>query len=338
MHRLRTWKSSASLGSRRSYMSKHKKQHYIPVSYLKAWCDENCPATQAPYIWIFDVDGTKPKKKAPENVLHETNMYTITQTDGGRNLVLEHGLRELEDKFCRIRRTMLRFNKQLAPREGTLLCAFMAAMYCRTPAMRDHWQAQWGSLLDRMGEMRRWMDSATEEERERASSIPDSSSASEDALSEEDVRNLHQQTLQRMLPSMMSTITPFMVKMNIAILNAPKDCYFLTSDNPCVLFDPDGHKRPPFYRSPGWAYPKIEVTLPISPNQMVFLNKQGVGGYRSVNRAMVDELNRRTRFHAYRSFICNKNETNPCWFNPGVEPEDSWEKTHPSRNRRHRPA
>ena len=37
-------------------------------------------------------------------------------------------------------------------------------------------------------------------------------------------------------------------------------------------------------------------------------------------------MNRRTRFSAYEYFIVNSNTKKDIWFDPGIEPEDSWEK------------
>ena len=35
----------------------HKKQHWVPESYLTAWCDPGTPADQEPYVWRFSKDG-----------------------------------------------------------------------------------------------------------------------------------------------------------------------------------------------------------------------------------------------------------------------------------------
>ena len=72
-------------------MAKHKKQHFVPQCYLKAWCDPTTPVDQDPYVWRFRKDGSDPRRKAPENIFHETDLYTIHRPGGGRDLVLEHG-------------------------------------------------------------------------------------------------------------------------------------------------------------------------------------------------------------------------------------------------------
>ncbi|MBO2970436.1 DUF4238 domain-containing protein, partial [Burkholderia pseudomallei] len=52
----------------------HKKQHYVPASYLKAWCDPDCPATHEPYVWVFERDGTSRHRRAPHKLFTETDM------------------------------------------------------------------------------------------------------------------------------------------------------------------------------------------------------------------------------------------------------------------------
>jgi hypothetical protein len=63
---------------------KHKNQHTVPQSNLKAWCDPNCPEGHEPYIWIGDKAGAGARKKAPAKVFTEKAFYTIRLVDGER--------------------------------------------------------------------------------------------------------------------------------------------------------------------------------------------------------------------------------------------------------------
>jgi hypothetical protein len=63
---------------------KHKRQHYVPKSYLQAWCDPNCPPGQTPYVWVFSKGGGRVRKKSPEKLFRETDMYTV-RTDAEGN-------------------------------------------------------------------------------------------------------------------------------------------------------------------------------------------------------------------------------------------------------------
>src|SRR5262252_2340563 len=159
-------------------MTSHKRQHFVPQSYLKAWCDPNTPAGQEPYVWRFNKDGSDPRRKAPENIFHETDLYTIHRADGERDLVLEHGLAGLESEFVTIRDATLARRGEITPRDHVMLCAFIAAAHARTPAQRDHHGAQWAEVLDMMERMREWAKTATPEQMRAASTIGRSSGPS----------------------------------------------------------------------------------------------------------------------------------------------------------------
>ena len=308
-------------------MTSHKKQHFVPQSYLRAWCDPNTPAGQEPYVWLFNKDGSVLRRKAPGNIFHETDMYTIHRADGGRDLVLEHGLAGLESEFVMIRDTKLSKGEKLTAREHVMLCAFIAASRARTPAQRDHHAGQWAEMREMMERMIEWGKTATPEQKRAAGSIARGSGP---RLDYEDVRRLAEKPMQTMLVPLIQAETPLLVPLDRLVLNSVGPG-FITSDHPCVWFDPEAHKRPPFYQAPALIYESIEITLPVSPRQLVLLNRRGLSGYRDVPERAVDELNRRTRFQCAEYFVSSSNATKPIWFDPGVEPEDSWRKRNPER-------
>jgi hypothetical protein len=83
------------------------RQHYVPSSYLKAWCEPETPTGQTPYVWIIAKDRSSTNKRAPDNIFKERELYTIRLPDGSRDLTLEEGLAGLEKDFCRIRREVI---------------------------------------------------------------------------------------------------------------------------------------------------------------------------------------------------------------------------------------
>jgi hypothetical protein len=108
----------------------HRKQHWVPSSYLGAWCDPDRPPKYDPYVWIFPKDGGNGQRKSPRNIFAETDFYTIHLPDGARDLSLEHGLATFETRFSRIRETRIdkrqplsaedkRVNKSLDIRDWT---------------------------------------------------------------------------------------------------------------------------------------------------------------------------------------------------------------------------
>ena len=136
--------------------------------------------------------------------------------------------------------------------------------------------------------------------------------------------------MQTMLVPMVQEATPLLMRLDLMVLVSPGPA-FITSDNPCVWADPAAHKRPPAYQSPALIYPSIEITLPVSPRQLILLHRQGRSGYFKPSDRAVDEFNRRTRFACTQHFVCESNAKKPTWFDPGVEPEDSWRKRNPER-------
>jgi hypothetical protein len=307
----------------------HKKQHFVPVCYLKPWRDPAAPTDHAPYVWIFDHEGGNPRRKAPENILHETDMYTVEIPGSRRSLVLEHGLQELESTFTRIRNSKINFARSLEDREHVLLCAFVAATQTRTRASREHHRKLWEHPLRMMEDMMEWATTATpEQKRNAARTIPRTSESDRGSLNYEQVKALHENPLQHILAPMIKTLTPLLYKLDMAVLETDDEVGFITSDHPCVWSDPEGYKRPPMYRGPALMYPSIEITMPISPRHCLFLNRGGMTGYITVSPQLLDSVNRTTRFGSDEHFIVRTNFTKSTWFDPGVEPDDSWEKMH----------
>lgn len=315
-------------------MKSHKKQHYIPRSYLRAWCDPHTPAKQTPYVWQFSKDGSEAKKKAPENIFHENDMYTIDEPDGGRDLGLEKGLSTIEHGFCLVRDKKLKDRKPLTGDDHVVLCAFVAAMSARTKAWRDHQAGQWSNVLEMANRVREQARTMTPEQRKAFSqfSPPPASGRRDTSLSHEQVEQLATKPLQRLLIPNVRVMLPLMRQMRMAVIETKSSPGFITSDHPCCWFDPEAYKRPPFWRSPALAYPSIEITLPLSPQQTLWLTWGGLTGYIPVADSVAEELNRRSRFHAHEYFIVNANVKKSVWFDRGVEPEDSWEKTHAAQS------
>ena len=294
----------------------------MPKGYLKAWCDPSAPKKYTPYVWIFSKDGNTVKNRSPHNLFHENNFYTIKRADGERDLTLEHGLSGLEGQFCALRDKKLKFRQNITPKEHIILCAFIAAMRARTKIMQAHQQEQWLGALEKMEKMREWARTATPEEKKIMAGLPRGREQKRQSLSYNEVKKVAEEPIQHLLLPSISIETPLLCEIDFVILETDIQPGFITSDNPCVWSDPEAYKRPPFYRTPGLMYESIEITLPISPHQAILLNRKGINGYISVKDNAVDNLNKKTRFNAYKHFIVNSNYKKDIWFDPGTEQED----------------
>ncbi len=316
-------------------MSKHgkikayAKQHFVPQCYMKRWHDPEAPKgpKSSPYVWVFDRDGSRPRNKSPINLFQETDIYTIPLPDGGRNLYLEHGLQELEDKFTRIRNT--KFDRGIWPsnEEIAWVLAFVATVRERTASHRDFQKEQWGGIRKRMEEMQEDLKTATPKQLDSMRRIGGVHGSGKDGMTLDQVRRLEELPIQTMMGPVLKTVLPIFSRMHMAVLCTEDNLGFVTTDEPCTWFNPDAHKFQPMFRGPGLGMRNIEVTLPISPKQCLLLTHSDEWrGFIPIEPHVVDELNRRHIGHCDKAFIACRNETRQVWFEDRPLPEDSWEK------------
>lgn len=305
-------------------MKHHVKQHYVAKSYLAAWCDAATPKGHQPYVWAFPSEGGEPRKRPPEKLFFERDMYTRTIVIPGvleaRDLRIEAGLSNLEDSFVRLRRDFLDQRKPLPAVPALKLLAFVASQQWRTPGAREHIRAQWTPVLDLVNKMEASARRATPEQ--LAAMVHTSlGRGSGPSMGKEDVERLIDSPLQETLPSNIEVLTPHLAKLNLAILWAAEEPGFITSDEPCVWFDPAAHKRPPMFQGPALMWPTLEITMPLTPRCMLFLSRDGPTDYLDVPRSIVDELNRRTRAYANEHFVSSSSNANPLWYDRGTPPQ-----------------
>ncbi len=310
-----------------------KRQHYVPRSYLSAWTDPAVPPDKEPWVWLFPAEGRMGSRKSPKNIFEETDFYTIHRADGARDLVLEDGLCGLEGAFVTIRHKLARHEK-LTRREYAHLLAFVAAMDSRTKATREFDRGQWQKVLDLMDRYEEAWQRSTPEQRQSMAGMTGGLTRKhrhergEPTLGYDDVKTLVANPMEHNFGARMNSLLPFLERMNLVIIETADPVGFITSDDPCVIYDPEAYKRSPMFRAPALALPSVEITLPLSPRQLLILSWWDIAApFVPVPERIVDSFNRRTRFYAHEHFVVNQNVTKGIWFEPGQEPENSWEKT-----------
>jgi len=310
-----------------------KAQHFVAKGYLRAWCDPGCPAQHEPYVWVMDRDGptedTPAKKRAPKNIFSEPDMYTIRPADTAaeRDLRLEDGLGKIEDAFCRVRRDYIEARRTLRPKERAPLYAFAAAAQWRTPGAREHIREEWQSALDKMKDMQAAAENWTPERQEREARLSALRDDGAPTMGMDDVEKVVAAPLQSTLPAYLKSLTPLYARMQLSIICTEKAPGFITGDEPVVWFDPEAHKRPPFFQSLGLAYPTIEVTMPISPTRMMLISHMefpeyfDIDGF-DIDDRLVNDLNRRTCRRARSAIVASRNTYRPIWREMGT-PSDA---------------
>ena len=281
-------------------MTEKKKQHIIPKCYLQAWCDPNTPAGQLPFIWRISKDGSSKQKRSPKKSFTATDMYTIQLPSGDRNLVIEDTLAKVETDFVAVL-AKVRERQKLDDTDRARLCIFSAAMHTRTVSMGRHWKKQLSRLHEVVVDL------------ELSNKLKPVRSLETARL----VEFAHPDVIARGL----RLEAPVLFRMQMSILVSDDEFGFITSDRPCVWFNPRGI-------APGLAQKHIEVTLPLTPHHLLFISHTiGAAEYIDVDQNMLDETNRLTRAYCDEEFVSWKGETRQKWFDIGKEPDDSWEKS-----------
>ena len=296
------------------------RQHFVPQSYLKAWCDPQTPPGHEPYIWLCDRRERAARKKSPTKVLAETDFYTIKRADGSRDLILEHGLSQLESRFAALRRNKLDRRLPLSDRDFVNLCAFVAAMAARTKSRGTHLRSQWQRVLDMAERVEKAMAESTPEDRAQMASAlaPTNADDQRNALTVEDVRGIVDQPVQSFLIPEVGYVTPALTHMTWVIVETTHSPGFVTSDAPCIWFDPDLLKEQPPFGAGGLISPNIEISMPLSPRQLILFGHRLIASGRYVplnpDDPLVAHFNRRLCHFADEYVVSSEDVTKEEWF------------------------
>jgi hypothetical protein len=251
-------------------------------------------------------DGGAPYKRAPEKSFTATDLYTIRKPTGERNLVIENALAQLESKFTRIRDRLTK-REILSDSDRANLCLFTAAMHSRTIPAGEHWRKTQQEIHDCVVAM------------EQACGLEPRKSLEIAAM----VVNAPQQLVAMSL----GAEAPLYFTMNMTIFVTNDPVGFITSDSPCVWYNPKAHTFPPAFRSPGLAQPDIEVSLPLTPHLMLLFSHHKLDPYVDVSETFVERANRRVRVFADKEFVSRQGVSLPQWFVEEPMPDDAWENT-----------
>lgn len=271
-------------------MSEPKNQHIIPQCYLKQFVDPNTPAGYEPYVWIFERNTKTGKKKAPKNILAETDFYTL---EGG-DYSIEKTLAQIESEYSVIFEKKIKNKLPLTPYEHAIFCAFVAAMLQRTLKQKEH-------IENQMDQMIGW---AKQLEMVHGAE-PKSSKAWEEAK-----KDAHKISVIEMVPEIAKILT----KMNIAFLCSKNErVSFITSDSPAYLFN--SHLQFQRWFAPAFGQKHVEVRMPLSPEiSACFSWANNLRGYLVATEDMVHNDNRMVYGYSHQYFIGNSEGVKRRWF------------------------
>ena len=259
-------------------MSDPKNQHIIPQCYLKQFVDPKTPARYEPYVWIFEREAKRGKKKAPKNILAETDFYTLKG-----DYVIEKTLAQIESDYAVIFDKKIKNKIPLDSQEHLIFCAFVAAMLQRTLKQKENIEHFMDQVIDHAKQM------------EMAHGVPPKTSLEW----EKEKKDAHKLSVMQMIPE----IAKILYQMNVAFLcTKSKRVSFITSDSPAYLFNSQLQFQR-FY-GPGLGQKHVEVRMPLSPEISVdFSWINNLRGYLVASEDMVHNDNRMVYGHSHQYFI-----------------------------------
>jgi hypothetical protein len=244
-------------------------------------------------VWIFDRSSKTGKKRAPKNILTETDIYTFKGRDGAKDYSLEKNLSQIESEYTSVFDTTIKQKLPLNRSEHMVLCAFVAAMLQRTLKQKKHIERVFDQMISMAANL------------EKAHGLP----AKKSLELKEAKANAHRTAIVQSVPEIANILS----KMNVAFLCTNNGGSFITSDAPCFLFN----SQLQFERlyAPGLGQKYVEVRMPLSPEiSVTFTWANNLRGYLVISKDWIHEHNRMVFGYSDAHFIGNSPKLKRRWF------------------------
>lgn len=272
-----------------------KRQHFISQCYLKQFADPSQPGKD-PRIWIFSKDGTKKELKKVEKAFISKHIYSLRSKEPNTHYdySIEISLSGLEDRYALIFKNKIARRKPLTDEEQIYLCAFVAAMMLRTKGKKENLEQNLDQIIE------------ITERMEQAHNLPPKKSNE----LREYKKDVHKLSLASLLPD----ITEMLVSMKLSFLCVRKNskAKFITSDEPCNLFNPDLQWQR-FYGY-GLGQKRIQLTIPLSTDIAACFCWFDLRGYVYLTDKRVQDHNRMIRGMSHNYFVASSPKAKRLWF------------------------
>jgi hypothetical protein len=240
----------------------------------------------------------------------EGDFYTAYDPSGNRVLELEHKLTETENKFISLRDNKLKHHRPLEPQDRMDLALFVSTMYARTKREKESGKDIWRDYLEMVEHL-----------------PPDLANMVRKTPDYQDVIRVHKdQPMLFHLYLFVNMTAPWLFSMNCAIYDTVLSPGIITSDNPCIWFDPAVYNPSIPLTYYGVGSPTLVVVFPISPKQFLIFEQGGHDGYINLHskpeaeEEFVDDINRWTVSNCDELIVVNEKTFKETWFEEAAGP------------------
>ena len=280
-------------------IKQQEQQHTVPGSYLENFADENG------HVWVLDTDD-KIFNVNPDNILKERHFYSLTGSDGEKDMSVESALASIEGDFVNVYREKFAKDLFLTDKERIVVSVFIAALMTRTRPYRDR-------LKNSLEELRDWMEDwekhpISDEEKRTMEAMPSSDGATIDLETLKDGLKRFDEHHSTSILRGLSHNAALIYHMKWAVWKN-ENYGFVTSDDPMVLLRPASIKKfgiGTFGSAPGLKWKDVELTLPLSKDRLLLagwiLNDDS---YISVNDEIARKIDHRTITHSHNRIIAS---------------------------------
>ncbi|MCB1784532.1 MAG: DUF4238 domain-containing protein [Alphaproteobacteria bacterium] len=273
-------------------MSKKLRHHYVPSGLTRNFCIEE------KRVYYYDVKEKTIKPSSPGDAFRIKKLHSIVKEGGevDHNSV-EDWLMQFEGNGCATIKKLLAGN-EISQDEREWLCSMWGVQLLRTPVIRAGIETflketvrTTAKVLDHSGHFGEMPDSL-KQFGNNMSELIDNGTVDISIC-------LPQVTMQFFVA--LPRVAQFLSVMNWCLLESSDDNYFIISDNPCAIVDPDFDLHG---MGIGLGHPNVEVTLPIGKNHCLLASWNEIPASLKASKRHVSAINRRTalfgeRFYAY---------------------------------------
>jgi hypothetical protein len=272
--------------------------------------DPQCPPGYTPFVWLFDLQTFIAKPKGPDNILGRKHYYTVP---GARDpLYLEKALQKVESAFAPILRNKIGAKLPLTSLEKVHVLAFAATMKARTKVQLDHLSTQFARILEIGRDLEARTAQMSPEERKKLvvpTILPNAGPRlGGPRLGLEQVEKMVDSPAHVFIRPMMVGLLREFGRMAFSIACTDDPVGFITSDAPCVFFDPLNSV------SPDITSPELYVQLPLSPERCLVLTRDPAihDCYSDVSGDAMAAINRFTCTFAGESLVSRSATLGSC--------------------------